>query len=280
MPELPEVEAIRRRLTAQLKGRVICNAFVLKSQTVAFPKGETFAQAVRGAMVEQLRRRGKFLLLDLNNGQTMVVHLRMTGRLLVTAHEDPPPPHTHLRFALDDGRELRFVDMRRFGRFWLYDTDRADREAGMSKLGPEPFAPDVTAAYLQQRLSRRRIAVKQALLDQTIVAGIGNIYADEILYWAGIHPLARVSELTAGQWQRLAEGIPLILTKAIAFNEAAGYAEEYHSEAFGCVYGRRGEPCPRCGTPIERTVIGGRSSHFCPHCQPAGAQPGAACRNL
>lgn len=275
MPELPEVETVRRILEPQLRGRVVTGLDVHHPAVLAHPAPEAFRHAVRSARIGELGRRGKFLLVRLDGGAALVIHLRMTGQLLLTPPDYPMKAHTHAVFRLDNGNELRFVDTRRFGRLWLLGAEERDTFTGIHKLGPEPFDETFGAAYLERTLGKRHIAVKQALLDQAAVAGIGNIYADESLFAANLHPLRPTDSIRRAEWKRLAAAIPQVLDKAIADNAMtpeeylAGEGAEYRNTPFFQVYGRAGQACPRCGTVLERIKIAGRGSCYCPRCQKA-----------
>lgn len=273
MPELPEVETFRAVLSPQLCGRTIDALALSCPQVVAHPSAEAFLDGVRGRAIRALGRRGKFLIVELCDGADLIVHLRMTGRLLVTPPSHPGWPHTHATFQLSDGNELRFVDPRRFGRLWLRRAGEEDAFTGMAKLGPEPFDAAFGPAHLKAKLGARRIAIKQGLLDQSAVAGIGNIYADEVLFEARLNPARPAASLADGDWRRLAEVIPAILRKAIEDNRTtpeaflAGGGTEYRNTPLLAVYGHAGDPCPRCGSALQGAVIGGRGSCFCPRCQ-------------
>ena len=273
MPELPEVETVRRILGPQVAGRRISKVELRRPEVVAHPSPEVFCDGVTGATFSGMGRRGKFLLLNLADGGTIVLHLRMTGQLLVTPAGFPEEKHTHAVFHLDDGNELRFVDTRRFGRLWLLGAGEQDM-TGMGKLGPEPFDAACCADHLRTALGRRKKTIKECLLDQTVVAGIGNIYADEILYAVKLNPHRSANSLSAAEWRTLSKEIPRSLKIFIEKNAMtpeeylAGLGKEYRNTPFLSVYGRKDLPCPRCGTPLVRAVIGGRGSHYCPHCQP------------
>ena len=272
VPELPEVENVKRKLAPRLAGRMILSAVVHKP-VVAYPAEERFLAAVQGREIADTRRRGKFLILLFKDGGEIVVHLRMTGRLTVNAPQQPPQPHTHVVFYLSDGNELRFADARRFGRVWLIEKGEKDVYTGLEKLGLEPFDERLTPAYLESAFARRRIAVKQALLEQTVVAGIGNIYADETLYDAKIRPDRSISSLSREEWQRIVESMRRVLAAAvIKRNASAGPEYREEAKAYGApfqlhAYGHENRPCGRCGESIVRVRICGRSSFFCPNCQ-------------
>ena len=208
MPELPEVETVARVLAPQLRGCVIDGVGVRRMEVIAHPDAPGFCTGLTGRTIADLTRRGKYLLLLLTQGGRVAVHLRMTGCLLLAPADRAELPHTHVVFRLRDGRELRFSDARRFGRLWLLQGDGDDACAGMRKLGREPFDRALTAEYLRARLGERRRMIKACLLGQDTVAGIGNIYADEILFSAGICPLRPADSLRAEEWARLAAAIP------------------------------------------------------------------------
>ena len=273
MPELPEIETVKRTLSPLLPGRRIVAVRVIKPVVVAYPAPEEFASRLEGATVRELGRRGKYLLIHLDSGDTLIAHLRMTGRFLFTPAEHELKPHTHAIFALDNGSELRFSDIRRFGRLWLIPAGEQDTVSGIHKLGPEPLGEACDAAYYRGKLAGRRICIKQGLLDQAVVAGLGNIYVDEALFMAGVSPLRLCGEITEAEWQALAAVIPQILQKAIENNgttfrdylDGEGNAGRNlpHLQA----YGRAGQPCLNCGTTMERLVVTGRGTTFCPKCQ-------------
>ncbi len=273
MPELPEVESIRRVLEPQIRGLTIRRVDANRPEIVAHPGAEEFCARVTGQTIDRVERRGKFLALRLASGDRIILHLRMTGCLLLTPADLPAERHTHLIFQMDDGRELRFSDPRRFGRFWLIGAGEADAYSGMEKLGMEPTDPALSAETLMQAFGRRRRSVKECLLDQSVVAGIGNIYSDEILFAARIRPSRPARDLTAEEWARLARAIPeriVFFTEKNAISPEeylAARGQDYRNTPFLRVYGHGGEPCPVCGEALRRTVIGGRSSVFCPACQ-------------
>ena len=275
MPELPEIETIRRVLEPQLAGQRIREMDIRRPEVIAYPSAGEFRRGAEGQAFTHLERRGKFLTACLKNGSCMRIHLRMTGCLLLTPEGWPEEKHTHLVFRLEDGRELRFSDVRRFGRFWLFRKGEADSCSGVEKLGEEPFADGFSAAYLRERLGKRRKTVKDCLLEQSVVAGIGNIYSDEILFAARIYPARPADSLTAAEWERLASAIPERLHYFIDRNAVtpeeylAGKGQDYRNTPYLQVYGHAGEPCPDCQTRLCRTVIGGRSSVYCPVCQRA-----------
>jgi formamidopyrimidine-DNA glycosylase len=226
--------------------------------------------------VIEVGRKGKFIAASLDDGQTLIAHLGMSGRFAIGDPLDEEPPHTHFRATLDDGKEVRFVDPRTFGFVAVVSPDEI-AESGLSRVGPDAWETTPSAQDLAKALARRTAPVKALLLDQVIVSGLGNIYADEALHLAGIHPMRPGGEIGPADLERLLAAIQVVLGEAIenggtslddlAYLLPDGRAGENLDRLR--VYGRTGLPCPECGTPVERIVIRGRSSHFCPVCQPA-----------
>ncbi len=275
MPELPEVEYVARQLRASLIGRRIERAEVLWARTVEPTEPDEFTRRVAGRMVRSVGRRGKYLLLELDAGLSLAIHRRMSGNLIF-APRGAEVPYVRVRFALDDGRDLLYTDPRKFGRVTLLET--GEQTVGMAALGPEPLSAEFTPAALAARLAGRR-AIKALLLDQTAVAGLGNIYADEALFRAGIHPLRPAGSLTPVEIRRLHAGIRSALETGLAHGGTTfGRHRDVNNEAgrnleHVAVYRRTGLPCTRCGTPIERISVAQRGTHFCPHCQPQQEAP-------
>lgn len=270
MPELPEVEYVARQLRADLVGHVIERVHVEWARSVQGMFADEFAARLAGRRVRDIQRRGKYLLMRLDGDETLVVHRRMSGNLVLS----PPARdvlYVRVAFVLDDGRRLLYSDPRKFGRLALVADDDLPRL--FAALGPEPLDDDFTPAALAKRLGSQRRAIKAALLDQSVVAGLGNIYADEALYRAGIHPLRPAGSLSHGEIAALRDAIQAVLRTGIehggttfgrhrdAYDEAGTNLE--HIE----VYRHTGLPCPRCGTPIERIVVAQRGTHYCPTCQ-------------
>lgn len=276
MPELPEVEAIRRVLEPQIQGLTIVHVIVNRPEVVAHPSSDEFCKQLAGQAIDRMERRGKFLLILLNSGDRLILHLRMTGCLLYTPANLPEETHTHITFQLNDEKELRFSDTRRFGRLSLIASGETDTYSGMEKLGKEPFDPDFSAAYLIARFGKRKKAIKDCLLEQSVIAGIGNIYSDEILFAAKLYPARPANSLTEKEWGQLAKVIPQQLSYFLEKNEMTPeeYGEtkgrDYRSAPFLKVYGREGQACPVCGESLTRIVVGGRSSTYCPACQKEG----------
>lgn len=273
MPELPEVETIKRVIEPQIQGLVIDKVTVKRPEVVAYPAADEFCGLLTGQTISHMTRRGKFLIIWLNSNDRIILHLRMTGCLLLTPADYPEEKHTHIIFSLSNSMELRFSDTRRFGRFWLLRKDEADTYSGVEKLGIEPFHAELTAEYLNTRLGKRKKAVKECLLDQSAIAGIGNIYSDEILFTAGIYPARPANNLKIKDWERLAAAISERISYFIEVNRITPEdylvtkGQDYRNTPFLQVYGKEGKPCPKCGETLCRIVVGGRGSVYCPVCQ-------------
>jgi formamidopyrimidine-DNA glycosylase len=270
MPELPEVETIARDLRPHVTGRTIIGARVHWARTIAYPGARAFAQQIRQHQIDNITRRGKYLIFHLHHHtpRYWLVHLRMTGGFYLATPQTARDEHTHVIVQLDDGNELRFRDPRKFGRMWLVD----DPQRVIGTLGPEPL--EISAREFCARLAQHRGRLKPLLLNQTIIAGIGNIYADEALWYARLHPLCRVESLTRAECGRLHRAIRSVLTRAIALGgtsidvmykrvngKSGGFTESLRA------FDREQRPCRRCGTPIQKIVVGQRGTHFCPTCQ-------------
>lgn len=273
MPELPEVETIKSVIGPQIQGLTIENVTVRYSEVVAYPASNKFCNLLMGQIITHMERRGKFLIFMLDNGSHIILHLRMTGCLLLTPPDLPEETHTHIVFQLSNGKELRYSDTRRFGRFWLLQNGEIDRYSGIDKLGIEPFDTEFNSEYLNANLGKRKKSIKECLLDQSVIVGIGNIYSDEILFASGIYPARAANSLNRTEWDRLAAAIPERLSYFIKVNKITpeDYLEtkgkDYRNTPFLQVYGQEGKPCPRCGETLYRIVVGGRSSVYCPACQ-------------
>jgi formamidopyrimidine-DNA glycosylase len=278
VPELPEVEITRRHLDDAMAGRALSRVRTTHPRTARHNGGPTeLDERLVGRVVGHVGRKGKFLTALLDDGQMLVAHLGMSGRFTVGAPDLEEQPHTHFRALLDDGREVRFIDPRTFGFIAVFDEDELS-SSGFARLGPDAWSDAPSVETLQTALNGRTAPIKALLLDQVIVSGLGNIYSDEALHIAGIHPLKPGGDLSADDLERLREAIATVLESAIdnggtslddlAYLLPDGSAGENMDRLL--VYGRSGEPCRRCGTPIERIVIRARSSHYCPSCQPDG----------
>ncbi|MCA9832800.1 MAG: bifunctional DNA-formamidopyrimidine glycosylase/DNA-(apurinic or apyrimidinic site) lyase [Thermomicrobiales bacterium] len=276
MPELPEVETVKRLLEPLIAGRIIESVSVNPDfpSVLAGPDGVDAATTLPGLTITGISRRGKYMLLALSGGWYLIVHLRMTGRLLVMEHDSPPVRFQHAVITLDSGMDLRFADQRKFGRVQLATVDEV--KSLNARLGVEPLTLGFSPYRLEQLLSSRSAPVKALLLNQHIVAGLGNIYADEALYRAGIHPQTPGGELNLIQITALVEAIKHVLKLAIrnqgtTFSSFENpYGEAGGNASFLRVYGKggKGAPCPRCGAELERIIVGGRGTSFCPLCQP------------
>lgn len=276
MPELPEVETVVRDLhRAGLVGREIVELTVRWSRTLDRPSVEEARARLRDARIVDVRRRGKFIILDLSTGEAMLVHLRMTGQLdLQPASQPVDEAHHHLLLHLDRGEQLRFRDTRKFGRVYLV----ADVAEVVGGLGPEPIDRTFTLDDFRARLAGRRGPIKPLLLNQSFVAGLGNIYVDEALFRARVHPERPAHSLTGPEQQAMFDAMRAVLEEGIrnAGTTLGESSTNYYSVAGRAgqnkdnlrVFRRTGQPCPTCGTPIERLIVGQRSSHVCPVCQP------------
>ena len=275
MPELPEVETVRAIIEREVTGRVITGVtFRDFPGVVGAHSPDEFQALVRARTVLAPERRGKYLLLPLDDGTALVVHLRMTGRLLVTASDAPPVRFEHLALHLDNDTDLRFADQRKFGR--VLHLDREDADSALATLGPEPLGHTFTARYLAERAAKRTAPVKSFLLDQRHIAGLGNIYVDEALFRSRIHPLTPAGALTDRDIASLVRSIRAVLRASIA-NQGTTFAtfENPYGERGDNVralqvYGRakQGLPCLRCGQPLEWFKVSGRGTSYCPRCQP------------
>ena len=272
MPELPEVETVARELREgqgargpSVIGRGIERVTVKWPRHIARPSPREVQARLPGQMIQAVGRRGKYLVFQLSQ-DVLLIHLKMSGDLTVAPADAPRDKHAHTVFKFDDGWELRFSDTRKFGKVFV----AAQAEEVTGALGPEPLAPGVTARRLAERQAGKKRRQKPLLLDQTFLAGVGNIYADEALHRAGLHPLRRSDTLQPGEVRALWKGVRQALQAGLKHNGASidwvyrggGFQRHFR------VYDRAGEPCLRCGTPIRRIVVGQRGTHFCPHCQP------------
>lgn len=276
MPELPEVETIRRQLADHIGGRTIASARVLDPLLVDPEDPAAFEQRLAGRSVRELRRTGKYLFIEFDDGEALAMHLRMTGQLLWSpAEPDEAVPHARAVFRIDDGSVITFADVRRFGRAWLLPPGRAARDrAWAGRTGVDAMSAGFTARTLGRSLTGRSAAIKALILDQRIVAGVGNIYADEALFRARIHPRRPGGSLSVTEVSRLHRAIRDRLRMGIS---VGGASFDRYRDAHGgrggmqdlfLVHRRRGEPCPRCRTTIEKGVVAQRGTYWCPRCQP------------
>ena len=287
MPELPEVETVVRQLEPEVEGHRIEELEVLDARWSRPASPAKLGEQVAGATIKRLGRRGKYILMGLDGARTLVMHLRMTGNLILREGDEMLDPsegrrlyesersteerHLRARFVLDDGRELWFTDPRRFGEGFLIVDEKLDER--FAKLGPEPFSPEFTAVALGEMAAGRTAPLKSFLLDQSKVAGVGNIYADEALFRAELHPLSPAGSMKPEHLEALRDAVVAALKAGI---EAGGSSIDDYRDARGekgtmqdefLVHTREGEECHRCGGTIVRIVVGGRSTYFCPSCQ-------------
>ncbi|MBX3014321.1 MAG: bifunctional DNA-formamidopyrimidine glycosylase/DNA-(apurinic or apyrimidinic site) lyase [Caldilineaceae bacterium] len=274
MPELPEVETYVRDLAPLLQNQTVTGVTLLWPRIIERPTPDAFMQGMVGQAFVHFGRRAKYMLLGLASGDTLIIHLRMTGRVTVYPQPHPPDKHTHVLFDLAGGGQVHYQDSRKFGRLWLV----ANVTTVVEKLGVEPLDPAFTAAYLVTQLAGRQASIKALLLDQTILAGVGNIYADESLFLAGIHPARPGGALDQTEAERLRRAVKTVLANAIEHHGSSLGASSIQNyarpsgelggfQAQHRVFQRTGQPCVQCGQPIQRIVLGQRSTHFCPSCQ-------------
>lgn len=273
MPEMPEVETIRRGLTKYIVGKKLVQADVLLPRQLRAPQSvEKFQSMIIGRTLERIDRRGKYLLCEFGD-MVMVIHLGMTGQLYYSPDEVVDKTYVRFLFRFDSGEYLVFADVRTFGGVYALRKDELGQIKGLSTLGAEPLAPGFTADYLMGRLAKRKSAIKVFLLDQRQVSGLGNIYVDEALFDAGILPARRAESLSREETERLVKSINRVIADGI--RDGGTTFRDYRNGVGGMgdhqnhlsVYGRKGEPCRVCHAPIERCVIGGRGTHYCPTCQ-------------
>lgn len=264
MPELPEVETIVRRMRPEIVGYTITGANLRWERTLASPEPALFKKNIIGQSVESVNRRAKYIVIQLSV-DTLIIHLRMSGDILFRASDTPSEKHDRLLVELSNKKTLAFNDMRKFGRVWLTPSP----QDVLGKLGPEPLDDSFTADDLFERITRHKRQIKPLLLDQHIIAGLGNIYTDEALHLAGLHPLAKSEMIKRKQAELLWRSIRKVLEEGIRRNGTSidwiyrgGQYQHYLH-----VYGRKDEPCLECGTPIQKIVVGQRGTHFCPQCQ-------------
>lgn len=264
MPELPEVETIARGIRSELVGRTIVSADLLWARTLATPSARQFKQRIAGQKVRDVTRRAKYLDIVLTDYH-LLIHLRMSGDIIIRQHESKSEKHDRLVLHLSNKKLLAFNDTRKFGRVWFTD----EPETIFAKLGPEPLGAEFTPQWMYENLRRRKRQLKPLLLDQTFLAGVGNIYADESLHTAKLHPLGLSNAVSRKQAEALCEAIRSVLQEGIRRNGASidwVYRGGEYQNHFR-VYDREGEPCPICGTKIQKFTVGQRGTHVCPKCQ-------------
>jgi formamidopyrimidine-DNA glycosylase len=272
VPELPEIEVLKRSLSPHLVGRRI-ESVAVRARALREPLERRSLARLAGRSIAALRRRSKYLLIDVEGGETLVIHLGMSGRLTLAPAETLREPHEHVSFGLDRGEKLRFRDPRRFGLAFVAPTEGLERERHFAELGPEPLDPRLDGEALGRLAAGLRAPAKAFLMDAHRLVGVGNIYATEALWRAGIRPDRSVARLGADRFERLAEAVVAVLEEAIErggttlndFADGEGNAGYFQNTL--AVYGREGEPCPRCGARVRRIVQSNRSSFFCGRCQ-------------
>ncbi len=275
MPELPEVETVVKGLRPIVEDKKITDIEIRVVDLIGYPEDDIdkFKEELIGSSICAVDRRGKYIVFELDIDKKMIIHLRMTGKLLVSEVEKYRDKHTHVIFSLDDGQEIRFNNVRKFGRIYLIDPEHPEQAGGFAELGPEPLSEELTAEKFKKLFENRRGIIKSLLMNQKFIAGIGNIYADEILFLSGIRPDRTADTLTDMEKEKIYFNMRDILTKGILYG---GTTFSDYVNAFGQegsfqvelrVYQKEGEECFKCGTPIEKTKIGGRSTHYCPKCQ-------------
>ncbi len=272
VPEMPEVETVRRGLLTQVKNKRIENVEIRYQNLITGDVSE-FVETVTGAKITDIGRRAKFLLIHLDNGYTIISHLRMEGKYRVSADKTAIDKHSHAIFTLDDGEMLIYNDVRKFGRMQLWPTATLDENKSLKKLGPEPLSSRFTFENIKPRIIKHRKDIKTVLLDQSVMSGLGNIYVDEVLWQSKIHPETPANHLTDDDIKKVIDCSNDEIKLAI---ESGGSTVRSYLDANGHkgnmqdrlkVYGKEGTPCPRCGTEIKKIKVGGRGTHFCPTCQ-------------
>lgn len=273
MPELPEVETIRRDLNKELKGRKILKLKSCDWAKMLKPSPEALAKAVEGKTIRDIDRRAKLLLVHLDDhGTTVAIHLKLTGRLFIRKPADPPDRFTHAVLALDKGEELRFSDLRKFG-YMKVITNKIDLGQILSEFGPEPLTKEFTFQTFKEIVAKGSRAIKTVIMDQQKISGVGNIYADEALWRAKIHPEKIAKNLTDEDLKELYSAILFVIKQGIEDRGTSvdQYLDIYAKEGKHAqnlqVFRKNGKPCPRCGTTIKKMRVGGRGTHYCPTCQ-------------
>ena len=273
MPEMPEVEQVRISLLPHIKGKAICKAVVRLPRIIKHPAVPEFIAGVEGKTVTDVNRKGKYLVMALDDGHYILAHLRMTGAFLVLPRESQEPPYAKICFSMTGGLNLWFTDIRTFGTLCLCGAGDSWQDKGYSGLGPEPLSPEFTEAYLKDKLKKSRQMVKSFLLDQHKIAGLGNIYADEALAVAGIRPTRYTDKLTLKQIHSLHEAVNRVIAQGLRnhgttfrnYQDADGQLGNNKDFLMG--YGRKEMPCKKCGTALKQIKVAGRGSVYCPHCQ-------------
>lgn len=272
MPELPEVETVKENLKKRLINTKINDVKVLYNNIIAYPDTNTFEKTLKNKKVKDITRRGKFIIFDLED-YYLLSHLRMEGKYFIKNKNDQINKHEHVIFNLDNNQELRYMDTRKFGKMFLIQKENIDTIGPLKELGIEPFDKKLTPNYLKEKIKNKIIPIKTALLDQSIIAGIGNIYADEILFLAHVNPLKKSNKLKEKELNNIIKSTKEVLNKAIAkggttihtYTSVDGIKGTYQDSLF--VHNKEKELCKVCQTQIKKIKVGGRGTYYCPHCQ-------------
>lgn len=272
MPELPEVETVKENLKKRLINTKINDLKVLYNNIIAYPDTNTFEKTLKNKKVKDITRRGKFIIFDLED-YYLLSHLRMEGKYFIKNKNDQINKHEHVIFNLDNNQELRYMDTRKFGKMFLIQKENIDTIGPLKELGLEPFDKNLTPNYLKEKIKNKIIPIKTALLDQSIIAGIGNIYADEILFLSHVNPLKKSNTLKEKELNNIIKSTKEVLNKAIAkggttihtYTSVDGIKGTYQDSLF--VHNKEKELCKVCQTQIKKIKVGGRGTYYCPHCQ-------------
>ncbi|MCC3145558.1 DNA-formamidopyrimidine glycosylase [Halanaerobium sp. Z-7514] len=275
MPELPEVQTVIKGLRPLIVDKKITELEVREENLIGYPdiSIDELKKRLIGAKIESISRRGKYILINLDIDKILVIHLRMTGKLLVKEAAEFKDKHTHVIFTLDDGQEIRFNNVRKFGRIYLIDPEKPEQAGGLANLGPEPLSEQLSLEDFKKLFANRRGVIKSLLLNQKFIAGIGNIYADEILYLSGIEPERKADSLSEEEKEKIYFNMRDILEKGIIYGGTSfsdyvnAFGEKGSFQAELKVHQRQGEACHICGSKIKKKKIGGRASYYCPKCQ-------------
>ncbi len=273
MPEMPEIETIRRSLEPHIKGKKIKKIDLLLERQIQWPTPGEFVFRLLFHTIEELERRGKYLILKMDNNISLIFHLRMTGQVCYCPPNTPMPGHARIIFDLSDGSSLVFADTRTFGTLYAMKPEELPQIKGLAELGPEPLSAEFTLEYLEKILAGKGGRIKSFLLDQSNIAGLGNIYVDEALFLAGIHPMRSPGSITGEEAEKLFASVNKVIADGINdggttfrdYRDGNGDKGSHQDNLFA--YGRDGEPCRNCGTIIEKIRVGGRGTHYCPVCQ-------------
>ncbi len=272
MPELPEVETIKESLKERILFKKVKEADIMCQKLIKYPESPEFSKNIKDKKIKELQRKGKFLIFKLSHNHNLVVHLGMTGQLLYFSSPQKCDKHTHVTFNFESSDQLQYNDVRKFGGLWLVSDGWLRFVPGLSELGPEPLKKEFSLEYFQKTLTKKCI-IKHLLLNQKNLAGLGNIYVDEILFRAEIHPQRPASELSAPEGEKLYFTILGVLEEAIkargtsVVNYIDGNSQKGEFQRHLKVYKRLGDPCFNCETPVERIVLAGRGTYYCPRCQ-------------